>query len=157
MPKRDDEPRYPLGPALDFLERTWRVNHAMQRVSNRMARDLGLTGPQRLVVRCIGKYPGIPASQLASILHLDRGTISSALNRLEERGLIERRADPNDGRRVTLGLTEDGRAVDRPTEHTIEATVEHLLGTISKDDLAVTARVLGALADALEQEADREA
>jgi len=61
--KRDDEPRYPPGPALDFLERTWRVNHAMQRVSNRMARDLGLTGPQRLVVRCIGKYPGIPASQ----------------------------------------------------------------------------------------------
>lgn len=157
MARRDAEPRYPLGPALDFLERTWRANHAMQRVSNRMARDLGLTGPQRLVVRAIGKYPGIPASQLASILHLDRGTISSALNRLEQRGLIERRADPNDGRRVSLGLTEGGRAFDRPTEHTIEATVEQLLGTISKDDLAVTARVLGALADALEREADREA
>lgn len=156
MTKSDDEPRYPLGPALDFLERTWRVNHAMQRVSNRMARDLGLTGPQRLVVRCIGKYPGIPAGQVASILHLDRGTISSALKRLDERGLIKRRADPNDGRRVTLGLTEDGRAFDRPMEHTIEATVEHLLRAISKDDLAVTARVLGAMADALEREADRE-
>ena len=46
--------------------------------------------------------------------------------------------------------------IDRPTEHTIEATVEQLLGTISKDDLSVTARVLGALADALEREADRE-
>lgn len=156
MTKRDDEPSYPLGPALDFLERTWRANHAMQRVSNRMARDLGLTGPQRLVVRCIGRYPGIPASQLASLLHLDRGTISSTLNRLEKRGLIERRADPNDGRRITLGLTEDGRAFDRPTEHTIEAAVEQRLGTISKHDLAVTMRVLGALADALEHEADRE-
>lgn len=156
MTTRDEEPRYPLGPALDFLKRTWRVNHAMQRVSSRMARDLGLTGPQRLAVRCIGKYPGIPASQLATILHLDRGTISSALNRLEERGLVERRADPGDGRRVTLGLTEQGRAIDRPTEHTIEATVEHVLRGIGKDDLAVTARVLGALADALEREADRE-
>lgn len=154
--KPEAEPRYPLGPALDFLARIWRVNHAMQRVSNRMARDLGLTGQQRLVVRCIGKYPGLAASQLAASLHLDRGTISSALNRLEERGLIERRADPGDGRRVTLGLTKEGRAIDRPTEHTIEAAVEHLVRGITKQDLAVTARVLGALADALDREADRE-
>lgn len=154
---RDDEPGYPLGPALDFLERTWRVNHAMQRVSNRMARDLGLTGPQRLVVRCIGKYPGIPASQLATILHLDRGTISSALNRLEKRGLIERRADPGDGRRVTLGLTREGRAIDLPTAHTIEDSVEQLLAKVSDSDRQATMRVLAMLAEALERAADREA
>jgi len=154
---RDDEPGYPLGPALDFLERTWRVNHAMQRVSNRMARDLGLTGPQRLVVRCIGKYPGIPASQLATILHLDRGTISSALNRLEKRGLIERRADPGDGRRVTLGLTREGRAIDLPTAHTIEDSVEQLLTKVSDSDRQATMRVLAMLAEALERAADREA
>ncbi|MEJ7596614.1 MAG: MarR family transcriptional regulator [Kofleriaceae bacterium] len=153
--KRDVHPRYPLGPALDFLERTWRVNHAMQRMSNRMARDLGLTGPQRLVVRCIGKYPGLPASQLATILHLDRGTISAAVNRLEHRGLIERRADPSDGRRVTLGLTAEGRAKDRPTASTIESTVEHLLRNTPASDLEATSRVLGALAEALEREADQ--
>ncbi len=153
--KRDEHPRYPLGPALDFLERTWRVNHAMQRMSNRMARDLGLTGPQRLIVRCIGKYPGLPASQLATILHLDRGTISAAVNRLEERGLIERRADPGDRRRVTLGLTAEGRAMDQPTAHTIESTVDHLLRNSRASDLETTRRVLGALAEALEREADR--
>ena len=41
--KRDEEARYPLGPALEFLERTWRLNHAMERVSNRMARELGIS------------------------------------------------------------------------------------------------------------------
>ncbi|MBS1123595.1 MAG: Organic hydroperoxide resistance transcriptional regulator [Deltaproteobacteria bacterium] len=154
--KRDAAPRYPLGGALDFLERTWRVNHAMQRVSNRMARDLGLTGPQRLVVRCVGKYPGLTASQLASLLHLDRGTVSAALNRLDGKGLVERRADPRDGRRVTLGLTAEGRALDRPTEHTIEATVESLLERLSDADRETTMRVLAMLAQALELEADRE-
>lgn len=154
---RDDDPGYPLGPALEFLERTWRVNHAMQRLSNRMARDLGLTGPQRFVVRCIGKYPGLSASQLAEMLHLDRGTISATLNRLEDRGLIERRPDPGDRRRITLGLTDAGRAVDRPVAHTMEAVVELLLRAIPSQDIAATGRVLGALAAALERAADREA
>ena len=155
MMKRSHAPRYPLGPALDFLERTWRVNHALQRVSNRMAREFGMTGPQRLVIRCIGQYPGLPASQLATILHLDRGTISVALNRLKQRGLIERRVDPSDRRRVTLDLTAAGHEFDRPRAHTIEAAVEHLLRTVSNDELVVTTRTLTALADALEHEAVR--
>lgn len=148
-------PRYPLGDALEFLERVWRLNHAMQRCSNRMSRDLGLTGPQRLVVRCVGKYPGLTASQLAAILHLDRGTVSAALNRLEDKGLLERRADPRDGRRVTLGLTAEGRLLDRPTEHTIESAVEHLLRVTGDADREATERMLAALAYALEVEADR--
>jgi len=150
-----EEPRYPLGRALDFLERVWRVNHALQRASTRMARDLGLTGPQRVVVRCVGRYPGLTASQLAAILHLDRGSISAVLNRLEGRGLLERRTDPLDRRRVTLGLTAEGRGYDRPTEHTIEAAVEHLLQITADLDLETTGRVLASLAAVLEAEADR--
>jgi len=150
-----EEPRYPLGDALEFLERVWRVNHALQRVSNRMSRDLGLTGPQRLVVRCVGRYPGLTASQLAAILHLDRGSVSAALSRLEERGLLDRRTDPLDRRRVTLGLTAKGRDLDRPTEHTIEAAVEHLLQITAEADLETTGRVLASLAVVLEAEADR--
>lgn len=146
---------YALGPALEFLERVWHVNHAMQRVSTRMQRDLGISGPQRLIIRCVGRYPGVTASQLADVLHLDRGSISAALNRLEEKGLLERRTDPVDRRRVTLGLTARGRQVDRPTEHTIESAVEKLLKSTSPPDLETTGRVLAALAEALEREADR--
>lgn len=146
---------YPLGRALQFLERVWHVNHAMQRVSTRMQREIGITGPQRMIIRCVGRYPGLTASQLASILHLDRGSISAALNRLEEKGLLERRTDPLDGRRVALGLTAAGRGADQPTEHTIESTLDHLLQNTSAADREATERVLVALAEALEREADR--
>ncbi len=146
--------QYPLGPTLEFLECLWHVNHAMERVSARMSRDLGITGAQRLAIRCIGKYPGLTAGQLAAMLHLDRGTISSALGRLEEKGLLERRADPNDGRRVTLGLTQGGRELDRPMERTIEAVVEGVLGDAEPADLEAARRLLGHLARALEQVAD---
>jgi len=153
---RPEAPSYPLGHALEFLQRLWRVNHAMQRVSNRMSRDLGVTGPQRLVIRAVGKRPWLTASKLASMLHLDRGTISAALNRLEGKAVIERRADPLDGRIVTVGLTKTGQRLDRPTEHTIESAVEHLLRQIPASDRKATERVLAALAEALERAADRQ-
>ena len=43
-----------LGPTLDFLRLLWELDHALQRRSKRMARALGLTGPQRLVLRIVG-------------------------------------------------------------------------------------------------------
>lgn len=147
---------YPLGPALEFLERVWRVNHAMQRVSTRMQRTLGVTGPQRLVIRCVGQHPGITSSQLAQVLHLDRGSVSAALNRLEGMRFLERRADPGDGRRVTLHLTPAGRKIDRPTKHTIEATVDQVIRAASASDLEATRRILGALAAGFEREADQD-
>ncbi len=144
-----------LGSGLEFLERIWRLNHAMQRMSTRMQHELGVTGPQRLVIRCIGQHPGVTSSHLAEMLHLDRGTVSAALNRLEQMRYIERRSHPEDGRRVTLTLTPAGRKVDRPTKHTIEATVEQVIGASNAADIEATARVLGALAAALEREAER--
>jgi MarR family transcriptional regulator, organic hydroperoxide resistance regulator len=144
-----------LGATLDFLRGLWRINHAMQRMSTRMARELGLTGPQRLVVRCIGAQPGLTAGRLASLLHLDPGTVSAALGRLSRGGVVTRRSDADDRRRVELRLTRRGRALDRPAGHTIEAVVTTVLGGIPARDRATARRVLDALATALERDVER--
>jgi DNA-binding MarR family transcriptional regulator len=117
----------PLGDALDFLRRLWRLDHALERHSRRMERDLGVTAQQRLILRCVGKFPGITAGQLAELLHVDPGTMSSALGRLVHKRLVKRRRDPDDKRRLTLGLTDAGSALDVPTSKTIEAAVQALL------------------------------
>jgi DNA-binding MarR family transcriptional regulator len=118
---------YPLGPALDFLQHLWRLNQALERVSSQMQRQLGITAQQRLIVRCVGQYPGIAAAQLASVLHLDPGTISSALRRLESKRVLARRRDPRDMRRAGLALTAKGRVLARPSRGTVEKAVERLL------------------------------
>ncbi len=140
---------YPLGPALDFLRRLWQLNHALERVSNRMEKRLNVTAQQRLLLRCIGKYPGVTAGHLAGLLCLDPGTVSASLNRLERRGLLQRRRDPRDGRRVILGLTASGRSMDQPALGTVESAVEQLLEQVPQHDLASAIRLLERLTELL--------
>lgn len=123
--EKSDE--FPLEPALDFMQHLWQLNHALERLSMQMERQLGVTAQQRLFIRCIGKYPGMTATQLASVLHLDRGTVSVSLRRLASKGLVLGKRDKRDARRVSLTLTAKGKALDRPDPRTIEHAVERLL------------------------------
>lgn len=148
--------QYPLGPALDFLQRIWQLNHALEQLSSRMEKRLGVTAQQRLILRCVGKFPGLTAGQLAALLHVDPGTVSASLNRLQRKGLVKRRPDPRDRRRASLGLTAKGRALDRPADGTVEAAVERLLEATHEQDLAAMVRVVGRLTALLGQvQADR--
>jgi hypothetical protein len=60
----------PAGDAIDLLRRIWAVDHAPQRWSKSMAATPGITGPQRLVIRIIGRFPSIHPRQLADMLYL---------------------------------------------------------------------------------------
>jgi DNA-binding MarR family transcriptional regulator len=141
---------YPLGPALEFLRSVWRLNHAIEQRSARMEASLGISAQQRMVLRCIGAFPGISAGHLASVLHLDPGTVTASLKRLEAAGLLVRRRDPRDGRRVLLGLTDAGRALDCPTPETVESAVEALLAQTSVEATSTAVFVLSRLATHLE-------
>lgn len=145
-----DEVALPLGDALDFLRRVWRLDHALERWSRRMERDLGVTGQQRLVLRCIGKYPGVTARQLSGLVHVDPGTMSATLRRLEEKGLVRKRQDPTDRRRLCLGLTEEGRALDAPTVGTLESAVDELLAKSNATEKAAGVLLLDRLVSILE-------
>ncbi len=151
--RQEPETAYPLGSALGFLRSLWQLNQALEQVSSRMTKVLGVTAQQRLIVRCVGKYPGISAGQLATLLHLDPGTISAAVGRLEQRRLIVRQRDPRDRRRVILTLTQGGRALDRPASGTVEGAVEELLARADAGSLSTTARVLKMLTDRLHAQA----
>lgn len=133
----------PVGDAIDFLRLIWAVDHALQRRSKAMAASLGITGPQRLVIRIIGRFPSIHARQLADILHLHPSSLTAVLKRLERRDLVRRWPDKRDRRRWLLGLTRQGQALNRETPRTIEAAVQRMLGKTTKADLDTTRATLG--------------
>jgi DNA-binding MarR family transcriptional regulator len=134
------------------MQRIWQLNHAMESLSSRMQTHFGIIAQQRLVLRCVGRYPGITAGQLAEILHVDPGTVSATLNRLELRGLLERRRQPQDQKRSALGLTAAGRALNEPVRGTVENAVEQVLAATLSYELAAATAVLERLTTLLDAE-----
>jgi trehalose 6-phosphate phosphatase len=140
----------PPGQTLEFMRLLWAIDHGLQRRSKRMAKTLGLTGPQRVVVRMLGRYPGISAGQLAQGLHLHPSTLTGILRRLEHKGWLTRRPDPGDGRRALLDLSLTGRRIDVETSGTIEAVMKAALGRLSPAKVQAARTVLRVLAADLE-------
>lgn len=139
-----------LDPALQFLQLMWAVDHKLQSVSKRMTASVGLTGPQRFAVRCIGLRPGLAAGELASLLHLDPGTVTGILKRLEDARFITREQDAADGRRQRLSLTRAGRLVERRTAGTVEKAVQKVLASAPPSEVAAAGRLFRRLASELD-------
>lgn len=139
-----------LGEVLDFMRLIWGVGHALERTSKRMEATLGVTGPQRLVIRLVGRFPGIPAGHLAKLLHVHPSTLTGIVKRLESQGVVRRRSDPRDGRRSLLGLTDRGRELDVETEGTVEAAIQQTLARTPPAKLEAARDVLASITDALD-------
>jgi DNA-binding MarR family transcriptional regulator len=138
-----------LGSVLDFLRVLWALDHELARSSKRMERDLGVTGPQRLVIRFVGRFPGISAGKLAKLLCMHPSTLAGILRRLEVRRLLLRRVDARDGRRALFALTAAGRQRDSRQPGTVEAVVENVLRATPRRQLSAATQLLTRLTEAL--------
>lgn len=146
MPARE----FALGETLELLRILWSVYHGLQKTSKRMSEEVGVTGSERIAIRLIGRFPGIAAGRLAELLHVDPSTLTAVLKRLERRGLVERKRDASDGRRVLLRLTRTGAGYDTETSGTAEAAVARALRAFSARHVALTREVLLAVASELD-------
>jgi MarR family transcriptional regulator, organic hydroperoxide resistance regulator len=154
-PGRIDREAPRLGEALEFLRLVWALDHGLQSRSKRMRTTIGLTGPQRLVIRIVSRYPRILAGELAAVLHLHPSTLTGILERLERRRLLVRRTDESDRRRAVLEVTKAGKRLDVPSTGTIEASVARALAAFPKAKLDATREVLEALTRELTEVSDR--
>ena len=73
--------------------------------------ELNLTYTQYLVLLVLWEQDGIPVSEICRRLHLDNGTVSPLLKKLEKEGLLEKSRSPEDERVVLISLTDTGRAL----------------------------------------------
>lgn len=145
-----EEPPLRLGEVLDFMRLIWAVDHGLHKASKRMKSSLGVTGPQRLVVRIVNRFPGITAGQIAELLHVHPSTLTGVLARLQKQRLIRRRVDARDRRRSVLAVTAEGRKLNFGTGGTVEAAVEAVLARLPPPTVDRARQVLVALAGELE-------
>jgi MarR family transcriptional regulator, temperature-dependent positive regulator of motility len=91
--------------------------------------------------------PGADQSRISALTSIDVATLTPVLVRLEQRGLITRKVDPNNKRRKMLFLTDDGRGlVDRISQLAllVDDTALHGLSRPQIDTLIQTLRSIAA-------------
>jgi MarR family transcriptional regulator, organic hydroperoxide resistance regulator len=141
-----------LGDVVELMHLFWAIEHLLRRTSKLLHRRIGITGPQRLVLRIIEQRAGITASELVRAIHLHKSTLTGILNRLEQRHLLVREPDAADRRRVCLRLSRTARATLPREVPTLEAAIRRVLPRLSAAQRRSTRRVLALLVDALEDQ-----
>jgi len=74
-------------------------------------KPLGLTYTQYITFMVLWEKDGLTVGEIGSRLHLDNGTLTPMLKKLEKQGYVDRRRDPDDERCVVVYLTDSGRAL----------------------------------------------
>jgi DNA-binding MarR family transcriptional regulator len=80
----------------------------MTKLYRPLLEPLNLTYPQYLVMLVLWEQSGILVKELGARLHLDSGTLTPLLKRLEKAGFVRRQRDPRDERGVLVSLTKQG-------------------------------------------------
>jgi DNA-binding MarR family transcriptional regulator len=121
-----------------------------------MSKQIGITGPQRLALRMIGREPDMPTLRLSALLHLHPSTVTGILDRMERDGLIARVADAQDARRSRLQLTTRGREMNQVRSGTVESAVASAMNQLSPATVDAGRELLSALCHVLENLATRQ-
>ena len=97
----DNQLCFPLYAATNLIQRLYRP----------LLVPLGLTYSQYLVMLILWEREPASVGEIRECLHLDIGTLSPLLKRMETAGLVSRQRDAEDERRVLVALTPHGRAL----------------------------------------------
>jgi MarR family transcriptional regulator, organic hydroperoxide resistance regulator len=125
-----------------------RISRELTAAYRPLLADLGLTYPQYLVMLVLWEDDGLGVGEIGERLSLDSGTLSPLLRRLESAGLVTRVRAAEDERRVTIHLTQAGRALEERAADVPGELAAHLVDDMTQYDQARAS--LRALADRLE-------
>lgn len=79
--------------------------------SDRHIRAMGLTPPQFDIIATLGNTPGMTPTELTEKTLITKGSLTGVLDRMIERGWVERVPNPDDRRSQIIRLTSSGNAL----------------------------------------------
>jgi len=96
--------------------------------------ELGLYRGQAAILSALWHEEGIAQTEIAARTWVSPATMTHALQRMEQVGLIERRPDPEDQRRSRVYLTDAGRALEGPVSQAWADIEGRLLDGFSQEE-----------------------
>jgi DNA-binding MarR family transcriptional regulator len=109
----------------------------------RRVRVLGLTRAQWLALTRVNRRPGVSQSELADMMEIEKAPAGRIVDRLQQKGWIERRAEPSDRRVNRIYLTAQGGRVHAAIAPLADATVRDALSGLSTSEQSRIVALMG--------------
>ena len=104
----------------------------IQRIQTTL-QESGLTYPQFLTLSILWKEDGLKVHELGHHLHLDSGTLTPLLKKLEAQNLLRRKRGEEDERTVSIHLTYPGKSLQTKTMEAIALLEQELMEEIGEE------------------------
>jgi MarR family transcriptional regulator, lower aerobic nicotinate degradation pathway regulator len=137
--------------ALDALRR---IVQGIRLSASQAERQTGLSGAQLFVLQQLAEAPGQSLNALAARTRTHQSSVSTVVTRLVGRGLVSRRRDPADGRRLVLDLTAAGRDLLTGAPETAQSRLIAALERLPRPALRALVANLEALVAAVGMDAE---
>ena len=102
----------------------------------------GHHGTGRILSKLVGQGDGISQAALAEKINIRPQSLSEALAKMEERGWIDRRPNPQDKRGTLVYLTEEGRRQEEHLAARRRAAADHLFSALSEEEKELLSSML---------------
>lgn len=119
-------------------------------------KDTGLTIGQPKILDYLKEHDGSNQKEIAQACFLEAGSLTTILNKMEEKGLIERRILNGNRRSFHIFMTEEGRKKQQLVGQSFQEIERKALSDISEEELAAFMSVYRKIYANL-QEKDKEA
>lgn len=140
-----------LPESLRLLSLLWSLNAALRRTSIDMEARLGVTGPQRFLLRFVGLEPGVTRVRLVNVITLNTDELQSNLKQLVAKNLLTARGEPEG-----YFLTANGARINATMIGTVERAVSRALDDGTPHERTSLRRMLERVIRNLEAEAPSE-
>ena len=101
----------------------------------RQTKELGeLTGPESAAISRLAQQGSMTAAELAKLERISPQSMATTLQGLRAKGLVQRSADPDDGRRLILSLTTAGQDTIRDRRAVRTAQFTEALAALEPDE-----------------------
>ncbi len=86
-----------------------KIIQAIDLNSKRLVKQVGLTGPQLVILQEISRLGTVSVGEVAKNVSLSQGTVTGILERMEKQGVVTRQRSSQDKRKVMVWITESGK------------------------------------------------
>ncbi|ALC17258.1 transcriptional regulator, TrmB [Desulfuromonas soudanensis] len=144
-------PQIPKGSyELRILQSLRQIIRAIEIHSHKLVQDYQITGPQLNCLLALQEHESLTPTALAHIVYLSPSTIVGIVDRLEEKGLVDRSRSSRDRRQVQITITAAGRELTTSAPSPLQETLVERLRALPETEQVTIIRALEKVADLMD-------